>query len=138
MGVLFGTLVGGTSLITGLVLSKNEKDFNTVLIVSGLLYPAGLASGAILGGYLTDSRSGYWEPFVGAYAGALVADVAAYFLMDDYPILSAILVLVLPIVTTLVAMETSHAWKDYSGQHSIGGGWDMERVYMPLSYGFRF
>lgn len=110
MGTLFGTAVGGTALLTSLLV--NPKDLRPAIISAAILYPAGIASGAILGGWLTDTKSGYWQPFVGAYAGALIADLTAYFLADDYPICSAILVLVTPIVTTLVAMETSHYWKN--------------------------
>ncbi len=68
-----------------------------------------MASGVILGGYVTQSYSNYWAPFVGAYAGALVADVTALFLSDDYPTLSAILVITLPVITSVVAAEVSHA-----------------------------
>ena len=70
MGTLFGTVAGGTALVTGVLVSP--ENIKTTLIVSAFLYPAGVASGAILGGYLTDSKSTYWEPFVGAYAGALI------------------------------------------------------------------
>ena len=110
MGAVTGTVVSGTTLITGLLL--NPGNWYPTLITSAILYPGSIESGAILGGLLTDSKSGYWQPFFGAYAGALIADITAYFLVDDYPIFSALLVLITPIVTTVVAMETSHYWKN--------------------------
>ena len=131
MGTLFGTLTGGTGLITGLVLKPT--DLRPALISAAILYPIGIGCGAILGGYLTDTKSSYWEPFVGAFSGALVADVTAYFLSDDYPIFSALLVLILPLVTTLIAMETSHAWREREERSR-----DMRRTAMPLSFGFAF
>lgn len=135
MGLLFGTIAGGTSLITSLVLSP--RDLKPALISSALLYPAGLAAGAILGGYLTDTQSGYWEPFVGAFVGAAIADVSAYFLAEDYPIFSAILVIALPLVTTIIAMETSHAWNDHESP-SKENPMQAPKAYMPFSLGFGF
>lgn len=134
MGTLFGTLTGGTALITSLILKPT--DIRPAFISSAILYPIGIASGAILGGYLTDSKSSYWEPFVGAFSGALIADITAYFLSEDAPVLSAILVIALPIVTTLIAMETSHAWRDRNQSHPKGH--KTEKVIMPLSFGFGF
>lgn len=134
MGALFGTLTGGTSLITGIILKPS--DLRPALISSAILYPVGIGCGAILGGYLTDTKSGYWEPFVGAFAGALVADVTAYFLSEDYPIFSAVLVIAFPLITTLIAMETSHAWHDRD--ESRVAGRKMDRAYMPFSIGFGF
>ena len=130
MGTLIGTAVGGTALLAG-VLAK-PTDLRPALISAAILYPAGIASGAILGGWLTDTRAGYWQPFVGAYAGALVADLTAYFLSDDYPIFCAILVLVTPIVTTLVAMETSHYWKNAERSDKTS------QTVMPLMVSFGF
>ncbi|MBS7381967.1 MAG: hypothetical protein KIG72_11970, partial [Bradymonadales bacterium] len=95
------------------------------------VYPAGVAAGAILGGYLTDSKSHYWEPFVGAYAGALIADLTAYFLQKDYPVFSALLVIILPIITTTIAIETSHERRKSADKSS-------NRAYMPLSLQFTF
>ncbi len=133
MGALFGTISGGTALITSLVLKPT--DIRPALISSAILYPIGIGCGAILGGYLTDTKSGYWEPFVGAFTGALVADVTAYFLSEDYPIFSGILVIVLPLVTTLIAMETSHAWHDREDSHKRES---LDKAVMPLSFGFAF
>ena len=134
MGTLFGTVAGGTSLITGVLV--NPQNLKPTLIASAILYPAGVASGAILGGYLTDSKSTYWEPFVGAYAGALVADITAYFLSDEYPTLSAVLVIVMPILSTLMVMECSHAREKpkASKEHTI----EPATAAMPLSFGFNF
>ncbi len=131
MGTLFGTLTGGTGLITGLVLKPT--DLRPALISAAILYPIGIGCGAILGGYLTDTKSSYWEPFVGAFSGALIADITAYYLSDDYPIFTAILVLILPLVTTVIAMETSHAWREHEERSR-----DMGRTVMPLSFGFAF
>ncbi|MBO4349712.1 MAG: hypothetical protein J6A01_02045 [Proteobacteria bacterium] len=130
MGTLFGTAVGGTALLTSLLVKPT--DLRPAIISAAILYPAGIASGAILGGWLTDTKSGYWEPFVGAYAGALIADLTAYFLADDYPICSAILVLVTPIITTLVAMETSHYWKKDKKSDKTS------QTVMPLMVSFGF
>lgn len=105
-GALFGTIAGGTPFLIGVF--KDPYHLTVPFTLAGLLYPAGVASGMIMGGYLTDSYSNYWAPFVGAYAGALVADVTAYFLADEYPVLSAMLVLLLPIATSMVATEISH------------------------------
>ena len=121
MGTLFGTVAGGSALVTGVLV--NPAELKPTLIAAAILYPAGIAGGAILGGYLTDSKSTYWEPFVGAYAGALVADITAYFLSDEYPTFSAVLVIALPILSTLMAMECSHA---------------REKRVMPVSFGFTF
>ena len=131
MGTLFGAAVGGGALVTGAFI--DPKSLKTTMAVSAALYPAAVASGAILGGHLTKSKSNYWAPFVGAYAGAAVADVTAYFLSDEYPTLSAVLVIVLPIVSTVVAMECSHYF-----DKSPGKGKKTETVVMPLSYGFAF
>lgn len=138
MGTLIGTAVGGTAFLTSLFLKP--WDLRPAFISGAILYPAGIAAGAILGGYLTDSKSGYWEPFVGAFAGALIADLTAYFLSEDYPIMSAILVLVLPIVTTLVAMEYSHvrhAQDERRALHQAVTRRSREAV-MPFSIGFGF
>ncbi|MBQ9818432.1 MAG: hypothetical protein IJM59_13345 [Proteobacteria bacterium] len=135
MGVLFGTLSGGSALITGILV--NPMDIRPALISAAILYPAGIGCGAILGGYLTDTKSSYWEPFVGAFSGALIADVTAYFLAEDYPIFSAILVIALPLVTTLIAMETSHAWRDREDKHRDGYKSSSQAI-MPLSFGFGF
>lgn len=112
MGTVFGAVAGGGALFTGLLVSakRHKTDLTGTFAAAAILYPAGVASGAILGGYLGGSRSGYWEPFVGAFTGAAIADITAYFLSEDYPVLCAVLVIVLPIVTTTIAMETSHAW----------------------------
>lgn len=104
-GALFGTIAGGVPFITTLFA---KHDVPLALGLGAALYPAGVASGMIMGGYLTDSYSNYWAPFVGAYAGALVADVTAYFLADEYPTFSAIFVLVFPIITATIATEVSH------------------------------
>ena len=55
MGALMGAAVGGSAFLTGLLV--NPRAFKTTLIISGIRYPTAVASGAILGGYLTDSRS---------------------------------------------------------------------------------
>lgn len=138
MGILFGTLAGGSGLITGLYL--NRTDIRPTLIAAGVLYPVGIASGAILGGYLTDSRSSYWEPFVGAFVGAGIADLTAYFLADDWPVFSALLVLILPVVTTVLAMETSHAWRVREERGALGlpAQAPIERAVMPFSLSFGF
>lgn len=138
MGILFGTLAGGAALLTSLYV--NQTDIRPAMISAGILYPAGIAAGAILGGYLTDSQSGYWEPFVGAFVGAAVADVTAYFLAEDWPILSAILVIALPVVTTLLAMETSHAFRSHEERAVpvFPAQAPMERVVMPISLSFGF
>ncbi len=130
MGTLFGTAVGGAALLTGIF--AKPTDLRPALISSAILYPAGIASGAILGGWLTDTKAGYWQPFVGAYAGALVADLTAYFLSDDYPVFCAILVLVTPIVTTLVVMEASHYWKNVKKPDKTS------QTVMPLMVSFGF
>ncbi|MCL2326728.1 MAG: hypothetical protein FWC40_09575 [Proteobacteria bacterium] len=127
--LLFGTAAGGAGLITGLVVHRESPVPG--LVAGALLYPAGVASGVILGGYLTDSKSSYWAPFVGAYAGAAIADLTAYFLADDYPVFSAVLVLALPVVMSMLATETSH----YRRNRASGG---TARVSMPLSFGFSF
>ena len=140
MGALFGTIAGGTSFVTGVYLAAKHRstDLTATFVTSAVLYPLGVASGAILGGYLTDSRSGYWQPFVGAFSGALIADVTAYFLADDYPVLSALLVVLLPIITTTIAMETSHAWKKRSdrlvGEPCVG----TRQAWLHLSFKFAF
>ena len=131
MGALFGAAVGGGALVSGVLIDR--RSIKTTLIVSAALYPAGVAGGAILGGYLTDSKSTYWEPFVGAYAGALVADLTAYYLANDYPTLSAVLVITLPILSTLMVMEFSHLREKHGKK-----GKQSEFVIMPLSYGFSF
>ncbi len=131
MGTLFGAAAGGSVFITGLFLNPN--NYIPTIAISGIVYPAAVASGAILGGYLTDSRSTYWEPFVGAYAGAIVADITSYFLVDDYPVFSALFVLILPIVTTTVVMEASHARRSHSDKRRTTA-----TAVMPLSYSFSF
>jgi hypothetical protein len=131
LGAVLGAAGGGSIFITGLLLNPN--NYKTTLVISGIVYPAAVASGAILGGYITDSRSTYWEPFVGAYAGAIVADITSYFLSDDYPVFTALLVLILPIVTTTVAMEASHARRSHSSKRPAAA-----TTYMPLSYSFSF
>lgn len=131
MGTLFGTLTGGTGLLTGLFVKPT--DLRPAMISAAILYPIGIGCGAILGGYLTDTKSSYWEPFVGAFSGALIADITAYYLSKDYPILSAVLVLILPLVTTVIAMETSHAWHEHEERRN-----DLRRTVMPLSFGFAF
>lgn len=138
MGALIGTATGGTAFITSLYLKP--WDLRPAFISGAILYPIGIASGAILGGYLTDSKSGYWEPFVGAFAGALIADVTAYFLSDDYPVMSAILVLVLPIVTTLVAMECSHARHARNEKRALHQAVTRRSrdAFVPFSIGFGF
>lgn len=130
MGTLMGSVVGGTALLTGIFV--NPMDYKPALISAAILYPAGIASGAILGGYLTDSKSGYWQPFVGAYAGALIADLTAYFLSDDYPVFCAILVIATPIITTLAAMEASHYWKKAPKSDKTS------QTVMPLMVSFGF
>lgn len=138
MGILFGTLAGGTAFITSLYVKKT--DIRPALISGAILYPIGIASGAILGGYLTDSQSGYWEPFVGAFVGAGIADLTAYFLSEDWPIFSALLVLLLPVVTTVLAMEVSHARRsrDVRFPEVMNAQAPMERVVMPFSLSFGF
>ena len=132
MGALCGAAIGGGVFLTGILVDPtNPRSIKATLAVSGIVYPAAVASGAILGGYLTDSRSSYWEPFVGAYAGALIADLTAYFLSDDYPVFTALLVMVLPIITTTIAMESSHARRSHSDKR-------VTTSYMPLTYGFSF
>lgn len=133
MGTLFGTLAGGTSLVTQLIFRPD--DIKTAFITSAILYPTGIACGTILGGYLTDSKSGYWEPFVGAFSGALIADITAYFLMEDYPVVSALLVLLTPIITSIVAMETSHYWKEAKKPSRSGS---TSQTVVPLSLSFAF
>ena len=138
MGTLFGAVAGGTVFLTGVLINKHRfavspSNIKTTLVMSGIVYPAAIASGAILGGYLTDSRSTYWEPFVGAFAGALVADVTAYYLVDDYPIFTALLVLILPIVTTTVVMEASHARHKHDRSNN-----SLATAYTPLTYSFSF
>lgn len=141
-GTLFGTIAGSIPLLSGMGIQVHDivkyRDPNRhpfliegTLIASALVYPAGVAAGAILGGYLTDSQSGYWEPFVGAYAGALIADITAYFLQEDYPIFSAVLVILLPIITTTIAAETSHHWRKTSQKSD-------DRAFMPLNLQFSF
>lgn len=107
LGTVFGTVAAGIPIITGVFV--NPRKFEGPLIAAAILYPAGVASGVILGGHVTQSYSNYWAPFVGAYAGAVVADVTALFISDDYPIFSAILVITLPVVTSVIASEVSHA-----------------------------
>ena len=131
MGLLFGTAAGGGALITGALIDPGNIEYT--LLASALIYPAGVASGAILGGYLTDSKSTYWEPFVGAYAGALIADITAYYISDDYPFLSSALVMLLPIFTTLMVMECSHAREKAKDNRSKYG-----TTVMPLSFGMSF
>lgn len=139
---LFGTIAGSIPLATGVgiqihdVLTYRTANYRPFvmegsLIAAAILYPAGVASGVILGGYLTDSRSHYWEPFVGAYIGALLADMTACFLQEDWPIFSAILVIVLPIVTSTVAAEASHERRRSAKSTN-------ERVIMPLNLKFSF
>ncbi len=105
-GALFGAAAAGAPILTGVF--TDPFHLAAPLSIAAVLYPAGVASGMILGGYLTDSYSNYWAPFVGAYAGAIVADVTAYFLVDKYPTFSAFLVMILPIITSAVATEVSH------------------------------
>ena len=133
MGTLFGAAIGGGAFLTGILIDPtNLRSIKATIAVSGIVYPAAVASGAILGGYLTDSRSTYWEPFVGAYAGALIADLTAYFLSDDYPVFTALLVLILPVITTTIAMEGSHSRRSHGGKRITS------MAYMPLTYGFSF
>lgn len=138
MGTLIGTAAGGTAFLTSLFLKP--WDLRPALISGAILYPLGIASGAILGGYLTDSKSGYWEPFVGAFTGAIIADITAYFLSEDYPIMSAVLVLVLPIVTTLVAMEYSHERHAQNERRALHDAVTLRSrtAIMPFSFGFGF
>jgi len=104
-GTLFGTIAGGVPFISTLFA---KHDVPLALGLGAALYPAGVASGMIMGGYLTDSYSNYWAPFVGAYAGAIFADVTAYFIAEDYPNFAALFVLIFPIVTATIATEVSH------------------------------
>ena len=138
MGILFGTVAGGAAFITSLYV--NKTDVRPAFISGAILYPIGIASGAILGGYLTDTQSSYWEPFVGAFVGAGIADLTAYFLADDWPIFSALLVLVLPVVTTVLAMEVSHARRsrDVRFPEVMNAQAPTERVVMPFSLSFGF
>lgn len=150
-GILFGTIAGSVPLITGLGISYTDFQKNpffpkerpylmeSTLIASAILYPAGVACGNILGGYMTDSRSGYWEPFVGAYVGAVIADVTAYFLQEDAPIFSAILVLLLPVITSTIAMETAHSIKKH-GERSryLDQKRSANRAFMPFSFKVSF
>ena len=142
MGILFGAVAGGVGLVTPLIVGLSsgpptDRYVGTALITGGILYPIGIASGAILGGYLTDTKCGYWEPFVGAFAGAAIADVTAFFLAEDYPTFSAILVIALPIITTMVAMETSHYW-GHTGRSDRNDAQQAPRAFMPLSFGMQF
>ncbi len=141
-GTLFGAVAASIPLATGvgiqihdIVTYRNPAHRPYVmegsLIAAALLYPAGVASGVILGGYLTDSQSHYWEPFVGAYIGAALADMTAYFLQEDWPILSAVLVIVLPVVTATIAAEASHERRK-SAENS------KKRAFMPLNIHFSF
>ena len=142
LGTLFETIAGSIPLMSGMGIQihdlvkyrdPNRRPFivEGTLIATAIVYPAGVAAGAILGGYLTDSKSHYWEPFVGAYAGALIADLTAYFLQKDYPVFSALLVIILPIITTTIAIETSHERRKSADKSS-------NRAYMPLSLQFTF
>ena len=114
-GTVLGTAVAGVPIISGVFF--NPFKLEGPLIAAAFLNPAGVASGVILGGYLTQSYSNYWAPFVGAYAGAIVADITAFFLSDDYPIMSAILVIALPIVTSVIAAEASHAHEKHDAYY---------------------
>lgn len=142
-GILFGTLAGSIPLMTGLGIEIHDlfqyrnpfyRPFiqEGTMIATAIAYPLGVASGVILGGYLTDSQSHYWEPFVGAFSGALIADVTAYFLQEDYPIFSALLVILLPVVTTVIAVETSHAFRKQEKKEA------RERAFMPIQMQFSF
>ena len=133
LGTLFGTIAGSIPLMSGMGIQihdlvkyrdPNRRPFivEGTLIATAIVYPAGVAAGAILGGYLTDSKSHYWEPFV---------DLTAYFLQKDYPVFSALLVIILPIITTTIAIETSHERRKSADKSS-------NRAYMPLSLQFTF
>lgn len=117
LGTLFGTAAAGIPIITGVFV--NPFKLRGPLIAAALLYPAGVASGVVLGGHVTQSYSNYWAPFVGAYAGAVVADLTAYFLAEDYPYLSAALVLALPVITSVVAAEVSHARRKHDAYYPL-------------------
>lgn len=129
---LFGTLAASPALISGVAIEPwNLKPY---MISAAILYPAGVACGSILGGYITDSKSNYWAPFVGAYVGAAFADVTAYFLSNDYPVFSALLVLILPIVTSTIASEYSH----YVNNRGKAASNSLNSRRMPISFGFSF
>ena len=132
---IFGALVGGAPVVIGAATHPYTFTGFPELWISAAIYPAAVASGTILGGWMSGGSGGYWEPFVGAYVGGIVADTIAFFAMDKVPTLSAIFCIAFPIIASIAAYEISDYLKQTDNHSTVDA---KSKIFMPFSYSFAF
>ncbi|MFA5623976.1 MAG: hypothetical protein WC966_02815 [Bradymonadales bacterium] len=131
-GAIFGAVALGTPIITNLVVSPPESLAKMPgFWVALATYPAAVGGGTLLGGWLAGGQSSAWQPFVGAYSAAVVADIIAYFTIEYVPEFAAALIIALPIIGAITAYEISDHLEMKSRK-------SQKRVFVPIVYQFSF